>query len=58
MGLLGQRIVSFEEPDTVIPYVRICGGKGGVILLTTRLLTFGTRRNFSIFLSHNGLVLR
>jgi hypothetical protein len=28
MMLLGQRIVSFEEPYTLIAYVRLCGGEG------------------------------
>ena len=32
-----------EEPDTVVPYVRICGGTGGVIRPPSRLLT-DTRR--------------
>ena len=53
--MLGQRIVSFEEPVTVIPYDRICGGKGGVIPLTTRLLTMPALRHFRIRARHTGL---
>ncbi len=32
----GQRMVMFEEPYTVVPYVRICGGTGGAIRVPTR----------------------
>ena len=44
----GQQIVSFEEPYTVIPSVRLCGGEDGVIRRPTRLKTLGTRRSFGI----------
>ena len=41
-------MVVLEEPDTVVLYVRICGGTDGVIRPPTRLRTSGTRGNFGI----------
>ncbi len=41
-------MVMHEEPYTIIPYVRICGGTGGAIRLPTRQRTLGTLGNFGL----------
>jgi len=43
----GQRMMMLEEPDTVVPYVRICGGTGGAIRPPTRLQTIPARGSFT-----------
>jgi hypothetical protein len=48
-------MVVLEEPDTIIPYVRICGGTGGAIRPPTRLLTLPARRSFGIITRHKCL---
>ena len=50
-------MVVLEEPDTVVPYVWICGGTGGAIRPPTRLLTMPARRSFSICARHKSLVV-
>ena len=46
-------MVVLEEPDTIIPYVRICGGTGGAIRPPTRLLTAPPRSHFGVIARHN-----
>ena len=50
-------MVVLEEPDTIIPYVRICGGTGGAIRPPTRLRILGTRRNFGIHARYQCVVV-
>ena len=55
MMLLGQRIVSFEEPYTLIAYVRLCGGGEGSNPPTYPTTDHARAPQFGIIARHKGL---
>ena len=50
-------MVVLEEPDTVVLYVRICGGTDGAIRPPTRLMTAPAHHSFDIIARHKSFVV-